>query len=119
MNARGILLAQAEAPTTAAALFTATIETEITRVVLCNTSGAARAIRMHHDDTGSAAFTASNAVLWDESLTAAQTKLFDSTSENVGFSLARGGRVAFEADGTGVTVTLYGVTSNVGYSGVR
>lgn len=117
MSANALLLAQAEAPTTAAALFTADIETELTRVVLCNTSGAARTFRIFHDDTGVAAFTAANALYWDRGLAIAETILIDAQSDDVGFQVARGGRVAFEASDTGVTVSIYGITTDIAYAG--
>ena len=119
MSANALLLAQAEAPTTAATLFTASIETELTRVVLCNTSGVARTFRMFHDDTGAAAFTAANALYYDRALAIAETLLIDAQSEDVGFQIARGGRVAFEASDTGVTVSIYGITTDTAFAGRR
>jgi hypothetical protein len=107
--ARGILLGQlAPANTTAAALVTAAVRTEVTLIVICNTTGSAATARLHHD-VGGSTYAANNALLYDFSVPANTTTFIEAASEFAGFSLDKDDTLGVRT-GTAdaLTFTAYG-----------
>lgn len=107
--ARGVLLGQlAPANTTAAALFTANTRTEVTLIVICNTTGSAVAARIHHDEGGST-YAADNAIYYDKSIPANDSVFIEATGNFSGMVLMSGDTIGVRtATNDALTFTAYG-----------
>jgi hypothetical protein len=110
--ASGSQLAQSNpAGTSAVALYTATMRTEVTLLVIANSTGSAAAYSIYHDDDGTT-YTAATALAEVVSL-AANTSVYLLTSPAPGCGLVvkAGGTLAVKTGtGSALTFTLYGVT---------
>lgn len=109
----GVQLAQVMPLTTAAVTaFSATIKTEITRIVASNVLGAGGAeatMRIFHDDDGSD-YSASNALYYDQTVSASNSVLIDAGVQGGGLGVSRGGTIGVRSNTTaGITFTIYGV----------
>ena len=85
--ARGQLLGQlAPADTTAAALVTAAVRTEITTLIIANVTGTAATCRVFHDEAGTT-YALGNALLYDVSVPANTTLFVEAGSAFAGLTL--------------------------------
>lgn len=110
--ASGSQLAQARpAGTSAVALYTATMRTEATLLVIANTTGTAAAYSVYHDDDGTT-YDATTALAEAVSLAAnATVYLLASPAPGCGLVVRSGGTLAIKTGtGSALTFTLYGVT---------
>ncbi|MEE4302461.1 MAG: hypothetical protein V2J24_23680 [Pseudomonadales bacterium] len=115
-HAQAALLAQIRPGDTSATLaFTAPdgIRVEVTKVIACNTSGAARAIRVFHDDSGGSTFDETTALWWDQAVPADESFVVCSEDTGNGITLQGGGQLAVRSDlASGVTFSIYGVAEH-------
>ena len=119
LNAQGSRLAVIRpGNTTAATAFTASVNTEITRIFVCNTSGATRTFRIFHGASGDS-FDEENALFWDVEVAADTTYEVFADSPNSGIMLSTGDIVGVRSDSAdGLTFSIYGVTASIA-PGVR
>jgi len=112
--APGNLLAQSRlADTNAATLYTASIKTEITRIIIANTTGSAATFRLFHDQGGST-YDESNALIYDFSI--ASGAFFDSLQSfntGNGITLVPTDTLGIRSGtGNALTFNVYGVLSD-------
>jgi len=112
--APGNLLAQSRlSDTNAATLYTATIKTEITRIIISNTTGSAATFRLFHDQGGST-YDESNALVYDFSI--ASGAFFDSLQSfntGNGITLVPTDTLGIRSGtGNALTFNVYGVLSD-------
>lgn len=114
-NAKASQVGQSRpANTSNATAFTATLRTEITAILVCNTSGAAATCRIFHDDDGTT-FDQTTALLYDVSIPAGETLSISSDGENSGIAVSVGGSIGVRSSvASALTFTLYGVTEDRG-----
>lgn len=114
INAQGSKIAQIQPADTLDTLaFTAVIQTEITRIVVCNTDSSARTFRVFHADEGDS-FDPVNALYYDVSVAAKTTTVIAADAPNSGIALQIGEKLGVQASaGDTLTFTIYGVTANV------
>lgn len=102
------LLAQVEGTGSAATLYDSeNLDTIVTRIVVCNTSGAGTTFRVHHHVDSVAASTA-NALYYDHALPADETLVIEGAANGSGLSMRRNDRISVQ--GSGCTFTAYGST---------
>ena len=108
--APGSLLAQsAPADTNAVALFTASLRTEITNLLICNTTGSGATARVFLDEGGTT-YAASNALYYDVAIAANTTMSVAATSLYGGINLAAGDSLGIRTStGDALTFSLFGV----------
>lgn len=95
--------------------FTATLLTEITRVVVCNTTGTAAAMSIYHDDNGST-FDATSALYEAKSVPANDTIEIKAESIGGGFMVSAGGQIGVKTGtASALTFTLYGITQDASH----
>lgn len=94
-----------------ATLFTATLGTEITSLVIANTSNASATYSVYHDNDGTS-YDESTALYFGVSLGAnTSTVVLPSQGPGTGFTVASGGSIGIKSGtGNALTYTLYGVT---------
>ena len=113
--AQGSRLA-ASVPSTAATdtlLFTATLDTEVTRVFVCNLTGSARTFRFFHVDVGGTPAT-TNALFYDRALGANDTFILFADAPNSGIQLRTGDMIyARPSVANDIGFHLYGVTADI------
>lgn len=91
--------------------YTADIETEITLVMICNTTGVDRRFSIYHDDDGTT-FTDDTALYRNELVQANGTVVIELMHAGGGISVAEGGSVAVQSDlASALNFTLYGITT--------
>lgn len=112
--AAGSQLAQARpSGTSAVNAFTATLITEITKIVVSNTTASAAAYSIYHDDDGST-FDQTTSLFYEISLAANSTVVIDSTV-GAGFHMSPSGQIGIKTGtGSALTFTIYGVTQHTG-----
>ncbi len=113
-NAAGTLLAQVRpANTTAATAYTSENKvTEITSIIVCNTTGSPVTFRVFHDVQGTT-YDQSNALWYDVSLAANASTVLNSESPNGGIFLNPGDSLGVRVGtGNGITFSIYGVVEN-------
>lgn len=105
----GSLLAQARpANTTAATAYTASIQTEITRIVVANTSGGAATFRIFHDDDGST-YDQTTALYYDIAAAADTTYTIEAAGQGTGLFVAPTGTIGVRTSvNSAFTFSLYG-----------
>lgn len=110
--ASGSQLAQSRpSGTSAVTLFTPTLGTEITSLVIANTTGTAATYSIYHDNAGTS-YAEGTALALNVSLAAnTSTVLFVSQSPGCGLTISAGGTIGVKSGtGNALTYTLYGVT---------
>lgn len=116
MNAAaGSLLAQSRpSGTTAATLFTATMPTEITSIVVCNTSAAAATFRICHDDDGTT-YDQTTALYYDANINAGETMWLSGGFIGGGMHMAKDGTLGIRTNtASALTFSAYGITASLG-----
>ena len=114
MLAAGALLGQSRpANTSNATLFLAQIGVEITRIVVCNTSGSAATFRLFHDQGGET-FDQSNALRYDVSLAGGEFAEVIGGSQGAGLQMEVGDAIGVRSSvNDALTFTAYGVTERL------
>ena len=110
MFASGSQLAQSRpSGTSAVSVFTSLTGHEVTRIVICNTSGASATYSIYHDDDGST-FDETTALFFGVTLGANNTEIIDFGGAGGGLHMAKNAQIAVQT-GTGdaLTFSLYGV----------
>ena len=99
--------------TTVASVYTAPILTEVTLIVICNTTGSAAAFDLHHADDGGAAAT-SNAIYYGKSVGANDSLFIKAENANAGLMLKKDAVLHFRS-GTAdaLTISVYGITKSI------
>jgi hypothetical protein len=112
--ASGSQLAQSRpGGTTAVSVYTASIRTEISRIIVCNTTGTAAALSIYHDDDGST-FDATTALYEGVSLAANATMEIKSEGIGSGLMVSKDGQIGVKTGtASALTFTLYGTTANI------
>ena len=111
--APGSLLGRlAPADTTAATIFTATVRTEITSILICNVTGSAATFRLFHG-VATSTYVVGNALYYDVSVPANTTTNLDA-EVHAGINLAATDTLGVRT-GTAdaITFSVYGVTQNI------
>jgi hypothetical protein len=118
INAQGSKLAQIQPGDTSDTLaFTAVIQTEITRILVCNTAGSARTFRIFHADSGDS-FSVDNALFYDYAIAAHDTVIIATDAPNAGIALQIGELLGVQASAADeLTFTVYGVTASIAPGG--
>jgi len=113
MSAQGSQLAQVRpSGTSASAVFTATIPTEVTRVFISYTTGSAAAFSLYHDDDGTT-YDQTTALFYGVSVAANTTTEFQ-CNPGAGIQMRAGGALAVQTDtGNALTFSIYGITAEV------
>lgn len=123
LNASGSLLAQYTAAGTAAATVitaSATLGLELTKIVICNTTGSAAAASLFHDNSGAGTFDATTALLFGKVIPANDSIIFETNGPNGGFHIGKAGKIGAADSGSGsLTFTFYGITPVAGGSASR
>jgi len=118
MNAQGSLLAQLRPSGTSATLaFTSPpnvsgrgLQTEITLIAVCNTTGAPASFSIYHHDTGTT-YDQTTALYYGVALAANTTDLITIQSPNSGIMMRPGGKLAVQTSvANALTFSIYGVT---------
>ena len=107
------LLGQARpSDTNAATLYTATLKTEIGRIIIANTSGSAATFRLFHDQGGST-YDESNALAFDVSIAGGAINDAQSFQMGNGITLAVTDTLGIRSSvANALTFTIYGVVSD-------
>lgn len=112
--ASGSQLAQARpAGTSAVTMFTATMRTEVTSLVIANNTGSAAAYSVYHDDDGTT-YDETTCLAFTVSLAAnTSTVLYAGNVPGGGIVVKSGGAIGIKTGtGNALTFTLYGVTES-------
>jgi hypothetical protein len=111
--ASGELLAQSRpAGTTAVSAFTASLHTEITLIVICNTTGSAANVSIFHDDVGST-FDQTTAIYYVKAVPANDT-IFIRAEAGAGLHMSVDGQIGIQtATGSALTFSIYGITEAI------
>lgn len=111
MLARGFLLGQSRpANTTAAALYTATLETEVSAICICNVTSSASTFRLFHDEGGTT-FDNTNALYFDYPIPGNDTVWVSADSMGAGLQLQIGDSLGIRTGTADALVfTAYGTT---------
>ena len=113
MNVSGFQVAQARPGVAAVSVFTASVVTEITKIVICNTTGTAANASIYHDDNGST-FDQTTALLYAKSIPANDYLIIDAHVGSGGVSVQKSGQIAVQSGtDSALTFTLYGRTANL------
>lgn len=112
MQASSTLLAQIRpANTSAATAFeTESIRAEITRIIICNTTGVAATFSLYHDDGGTS-YSEATALFFSKSIPANDSYILDSQIVNQ-LSISPTGSIGVQSGtASALTFNLYGITS--------
>jgi|TARA_R100001530_G_scaffold103675_1_gene72171 hypothetical protein len=109
--APGSLIGQLQDLSASAQLaYSATLQTEIQHICVCNTKTAAARFSIFHDDGGNR-FSAGTALFFKEQINGLSSVLISADDPGTGLTVAKGGSVGVEADKTAaVTFSIYGTT---------
>ena len=112
--APGFLLAQSRpSNTTAATLYTAGMKTEVTRIIIANTTGSAATFRLFHDDDATT-MDETTALIWDNSIATANYVDIQAYLDGAGITIAAGGSIGIRSGtGNALTFSAYGIVSGV------
>ncbi len=112
-GAQGSRLASIQpAAATIESAFVATMDTEVGRIFVCNTSGATT-FRIYHSPPGTVAPLAVEALYFDAAIGANETVDIVASSTNCGIQLKEGD-ILFVRSGSGnVAFNIYGVTADI------
>jgi hypothetical protein len=121
LNASGSLLAQYQAADASAASVLsadASLQIEVTRIIIANTSASGVAASLFQDDSGSASFTTATALMYAKSVPANDYLEFLTQGPNGGIHLRKGGSIGFtDASSGDLTISIYGISQPVQGSG--
>lgn len=93
--------------------FTATLDTEMTRLYVCNTSSGALTFRLHHVDAGGSV-SLGNALFYDKSIPANDTEQVFADATNSGIQLKAGEMIYVRASSADLLAfNGYGVTASI------
>ena len=114
MFASGSQLAQIRPSSTAAqSVFTARLHTEITKILICNTTGSAVDASLYHDDDGST-FDETTALIFGKSVSGNDTLTIEVAGPGGGLQLAPDAQLGVKTGtGSALTFTIYGTTENI------
>lgn len=99
-------------PTTAQSVYTAALQTELTHIVVCNTTASLVDFSIYHDDDGST-FDQSTALYYETTIEANTSERISARTINAGISIKKGGQIAVQSStASALTFTGYGITSN-------
>ncbi len=113
MFANGSQLAQVRPSASASTAYTATLRTEVTQIVVCNTSGSPAQFSIYHDDDGTT-YDATTALFWLAQIEANTTVTIVSDSVGAGFAMKRGAAIGVKPSvDQALTFSIYGVTEDV------
>jgi hypothetical protein len=97
--------------------FTATLDTEITRIFVTNNTAVADTYRIHHVDAGGAP-SLDNGLYYDQTLAGKTTATVFADAPNSGIKLAPGDMIYVRAaTGGAIAFNAYGVTANIAPQG--
>ncbi len=100
-------------PTTPVLAYTASVDTEITLVVICNTTAADANFSVYHDDDGTI-FDDDTALYKLQLVPARDTIEIELSHAGAGISVASGGSIAVASDtADAINFTLYGITTRI------
>jgi hypothetical protein len=118
--ASGSQLAQSRpSGTSAVSVFTASMVTEVTKIVIANTTGSAADAYIFHDDDGST-FDQSTALIYNKSVPANDYITLEAGAIGGGLFVSDGGEIGVQTDtGSALTFTLYGITQDIGQTNGR
>lgn len=86
------------------------MRTEVTRIIVCNTTGSAASYSIYHDDDGST-FDQTTALFYAVSLAANSTDVIDFGGAGGGVMVSKTGQIAVQTGtGSALTFSLYGIT---------
>ena len=113
MFAQGSLLAQVRPSASASTAYTSTLRTEVTRIVVCNTTSNNATFSLYHDDDGTT-YNQTTALYYDQTISGATSVSIASQAMGGGFMMARGASLGVKS-GTdaALTFSIYGVTEEV------
>ena len=112
--ASGSQLAQVRpADTNTATAFTAKARTEVTRIVVCNTTASPAAYSIYHDDDGTT-YTEATALFFATSIPANSSDVIDFGGVGGGLHMSNAAAIGVKTGtSSAITFTIYGVTANV------
>jgi len=90
--------------TTAATLYTATLKSEVTRILIANTTGSAATFRLFHDDDGTT-MDETTAIVWDNSIAAGAYVDLQAYLDQAAITISAGGSLGCRS-GTGSALTF-------------
>ena len=104
-------LAQTEPITTGAVTaYSANLHTEITKIIVANTSASGRTFRLFHDDDSNL-YSTSTALFYDTSIAPNSTIIIDADARGGGLSVNKNGTIGVRSPATAaLTFTIYGIT---------
>ena len=110
MFASGSQLAQTRpANTSTATAYTAKKQTEVTRFVICNTTGTASTFSLYHDDDGST-YDQTTALVYSASIAANTTQFIDFFGAGSGIFVTANGTIGIQSGtSSALTFSIYGV----------
>jgi hypothetical protein len=113
MFAKGSQLAQIRPSASASTAFVATLRSEITQIVVCNTTASAATFSIYHDDNGTT-YDQSTALFYSAPIDGNTTVQVISDAIGSGLMMARGAALGVKPSvDLALTFTLYGVTEEV------
>lgn len=111
--AQGSRLASVLPGTTAdTLLFTATMDTEVTRIFVCNVSGGAAAADLYHVQAG-ATLSLADAIFFNKSVAAGDTLQVFADATNSGIQLKAGDELWCAGPANALAFNVYGVTASI------
>jgi len=116
--AAGSQLAQSRpSGTTATSIFTASIVTEISLIVVCNTTASSADFSIYHDDDGSTA-DQTTALFYAVPVAGNTTVTISSDSIGAGLQMAATAQLSVQTSvANALTFTVYGVTEEIAHAG--
>ena len=90
------------------------MRTEVTRIVVCNTTASPAAYSVYHDDDGTT-YTEATALFFATSIPANSSDVIDFGGMGGGIHVSNAGSIGVKSGtSSAITFSLYGVTANVG-----
>lgn len=93
--------------------FTASLNTEITRIVVVNTGNSNITMRLFHNDTGTT-YSNAYALYWDITIQGSETLVIEAPAAGSGIHVQRGGSIGIQfSDPNVANTSIYGVTETL------
>jgi hypothetical protein len=103
--------------TTATSVYTATMITEVTRIIICNTTSSAADFSLYHDDDGST-FDETSALHFAQTVPPYSTVTIEAGNMGAGLMVTGSGQIGVQTStSNALTFTLYGITQQVAMPG--